>query len=273
MKPFQLIVAMHFALYIMMGSVLCEAAFGNNKGDHPFVIQIHDDLLTVKVKDAPLKKVLMEIAHQGNIKIVFFVSPEEHLVADFSRVTIEKGLKQLLYDYNHAFIYGSEKDKGKRSEVKKIIILSKKEELPNEKVEQIRDSSENLMMKSLSKSLKNNDPYVRREAVYSLGELEDVKSIKLLSAVLLNDKDEDVRAAATDILRDIGGEIVINSLTHALQDDDPDVRDRAVEALGAIGGGRAIQALDGTIAVEDGEVRDTAVVESEKLEANRTLNK
>ncbi len=255
MKALQFIIGINIVLYIM--SVSCGDIFGDNKNDRPFAIQIHDDLLTVKVKDIPLRKVLMEIANQINIKIVFFVSAEELFVVDFSSLSMEKGLKRLLRDYNHAFIYDPEKDKGSGSKIRKIFILSKKEEIQNIKVKPTINSAENLVLNSLSKSLNNKDPYIRKEAVYSLGELEDVKSIDLLSEILLNDKDEDVRAAAADILGDIGGEIAIDSLINALQDEDTDVRERVVKSLGFIGGDRAIQALKAALSDEDEDVRET----------------
>ena len=134
-------------------------------------------------------------------------------------------------------------------------------------------SAENLVLQSLSKSLNNNDPYVRKEAVYSLGELEDVKSIELLSEVLLNDRDKDVRVAAADILGDIGGETAIDSLINALQDEDKEVRERVMEALGAIGNVRAIQALEGIMSDEEEEVNETAAEELKEHKVRTDLDK
>lgn len=260
MKTLQFIVGINIVFYVM--TVACGVTFGNNKDDRLFAIQIHEDLLTVNVKDVPLRQVLMEIANQIDTKIVFSVSADELLVDDFSNLSIEKGLKRLLYDYNHAFIYDTEKNKGSSSKIRKIFVLSKKEERQNINVKPTINSTENLVLQSLIKSLDNKDPYVRKEVVYSLGELQDVKSIDLLSEILLNDKDEDVRAAAADILGDIGGETAIDSLIDALQDEEADVRERVMEALGAIGSARGLNALEGILSDEkEEEVSETAAEE------------
>ena len=85
MKALQIIKGMSIAFYVM--SLSCGVVFGNNEDERHFDIQIHDDLMTVKAKDIPLKDVLMEIANQINTKIVFLASAEELVVVDFSSLS------------------------------------------------------------------------------------------------------------------------------------------------------------------------------------------
>jgi hypothetical protein len=72
----------------------------------------------------PLKKVLMEIAKQKQIKFDFFASAEDTLITNFSSLPLEKGLARLLRNYSYAFTYGSEKSKGGKHEIRKVAILS-----------------------------------------------------------------------------------------------------------------------------------------------------
>ncbi len=108
-------------------SISITAASGSEKSvNSSSVILVKDKLLTVNVKDIPLKKVLIEIANQEPITIVLFAPAEELIVADFSGLPVEKGLKRLLRDFNYTFIYDdSEKPKGSERKIKKIAILSR----------------------------------------------------------------------------------------------------------------------------------------------------
>ncbi len=281
--------------------VFSTGALGNNKTvDSSSVIQVRDNLLTVKVRDISLKKVLREIANPTPMKIVFFAPAEELIVAAFSRLPMEKGLKRLLRDYNYTITYDSEKSKVMKHEsIKKVIILSNEgksqkrkaesmmvfteepsleslredpydEDLdipeedmldPLEEAEPMIVSTEESSLESLSKDLYDEDPDTREDAVYSLEELEDVRSIDLLIEVLLNDEDEGVRMSASVALGSIGSEIAIDSLREALQDEDAVVRESAVEALGLIGGVRAIEALEVALSDEDEDVKELATEE------------
>ncbi len=101
------------------------SASGNIKTTGPSsLIQVKDNLLTVKVRDIPLKKVLMEIAKQKHIKVVFYASADNTLITNFSSLPMEKGLVKLLRNYSYAFTYSPEKFKGGEHEIRKVVILS-----------------------------------------------------------------------------------------------------------------------------------------------------
>ncbi len=101
------------------------SASGNiNTAGPSSLIQVKDNLLTVKVRDVPLKKVLMEVAKQKHIKVVFYASTDDTLITNFSSLPMEKGLVKLLRNYNYAFTYSPEKSTGGEHEIRKVVILS-----------------------------------------------------------------------------------------------------------------------------------------------------
>ncbi len=115
----------HLLYIILFLFIPVFSASGNIKTvDTSSVIQVKGNLLTVKVKDILLTKVLMEIAKQKHIKFDFYASAEDTIITNFSRLPIEKGLAKLLRNYSYAFTYGSEKSKGGEHEIRKVVILS-----------------------------------------------------------------------------------------------------------------------------------------------------
>ncbi len=259
-------------LLFIPASIIDALENKNNIDDSPFVIRVNDNLLTAKVKNVSLKKVLNEIANQIPVKIALFAPAEELLVANFSRLPIEKGLKQLFRNFNYALIYDRNKSKKGEPEIRKVIILSRKEESQNSMAESdsitfTRESSR----ESIMKSLKNKDSFIREDAVDALGSLRDESDIELLSGILFNDRDEDVRASAADALASIGTEEVIDSLNDALNDESVDVRVSATDALGDINGEAAIDALKKALHDEDEEVREAAVDALEWIGGDRAI--
>ena len=111
-------------------------ASGDSKNDgRPFIIQARNNRLTVKLKDIPLEKVLAEIANQTGIQIIFYGAMEGLLSADFSKLPLDEGLKQLTRGFNHVFIYRARKTRGSGPEIKEAIIFSKTGTRPNKKGE------------------------------------------------------------------------------------------------------------------------------------------
>jgi hypothetical protein len=114
----------YIILFLFMPVFSAGASASNKTVDNSSVIQVEDNLLTVKVRDIPLKKVLMEIAKQKHIKFDFYASADDPLITNFSSLPMEKGLARLLRNYSYAFTYGSEKSKGGEHEIRKVVILS-----------------------------------------------------------------------------------------------------------------------------------------------------
>jgi len=256
-----------FLIYLLFVSVPISvlADTGSNK-DPSFVVQLKGRLLTVKVRDIPLKRVLTEIAHQAQIKILFYGPVEELLSADFSEIPLDKGVRRLTGGCNYAFIYGPKAAKTAEPEIREIIIYPKtggrggKGGRPTviAPSQQVPDEQEEAVLVSLFKALEDKDPLVREETVYLLSEFEDERVTRHLTQVLLKDEDEAVRASAAEELGDLGDQGAVDSLIKALGDKNARVRESVAEALGQIGGESAIPKLIKALGDEDEDVRDAA---------------
>ncbi len=77
----------------------------------PLNVHIKQQKLTLYAERIPLSEILMEIGRQSDIKIHFSSSADETVSADLKEIPIEMGLKRLLRNYSHAFIYGKGAEK------------------------------------------------------------------------------------------------------------------------------------------------------------------
>ncbi|MBW1861075.1 MAG: HEAT repeat domain-containing protein [Deltaproteobacteria bacterium] len=165
-----------------------------------FVVRVKDGLLTVKVRNIPLKRVLEEIAGQTKIKLVFNGPSNAMISSDFSGFPLEKGLRRLIRGMNYACIYGSEETKRGRSEIREIIIYSEAEERPFRAVRppmitpkrQAPEKPEETPPESLFDALRDEDPEIRKGAVARLSRFK-------------KDEDEEVRKAAAEALKVLRG--------------------------------------------------------------------
>jgi hypothetical protein len=225
----RLIYRVYIILFLFIPIFVTGVSGANETADTSSVIRVKDNLLTVKVRDMALEKVLMEIANQTPVKFEFLVSGDEVVIAGFSSLPVEKGLKRLLRDYNYTFIYDdSEKSKGREREIKKVIILSMAKGSRGRLVEPaIISTEEPSFHESLSEDSHNED----------LDKLEEIVS-----------------------------EVIVDSLRDMLQDEDAEVRLVIVEEIATIGGAKAIQALEGALVDEDKDVRKMADEKLRQLE-------
>ncbi len=94
----------------------------------------------------------------------------------------------------------------------------------------IGESDEILKQIAVS-ALNDPDPKIRKEAIDSLGDFEELQVLGLLGYVLLNDPDEKVRKEAADELGDISHIYSIQILIQALKDPNLGVIKEAYEGL------------------------------------------
>jgi len=99
-----------------------------------------------------------------------------------------------------------------------------------------------------------------------LEESEDARNTKLLTWILLNDKDEGVRMSVADEQGKVGSEIAIDSLQEALLDEKAMVRETAVNSLGEIGGVRAVEALEVALSDENEDMMELAAEELREIQ-------
>lgn len=256
-----------FLIYLLLlfVSISALADSKDNKGSS-FFVRVKARLLTVKVRDIPMKRVLMEIANQARIKILFYGPAEKLLSADFSDIPLDKGVKRLTGGRNYAFIYGPKRAKTVEPEIREIIIYPKTGRTTTKGVgpmtiapkQSAPEEQKEATLVSLLKALGDKDPVVREETVYLLAEFKDERVIKHLTEVLLNDEDEAVRASVAEELGDFGDQSAIDPLIKSLEDTEARVRESAIVALGQIGGERVISNLMEALEDEDEGVRDAA---------------
>jgi len=234
--------------------------------DPPFIVKFQGQYLTVRGRQIPLERILSEIAQQSRVRVVLHGSAESRLSADFSDVPLEEGLRRLSRDMNRVFIFASRETKRDEVEMREMIIYPEGPETDMKAVEPpilagekwVLEDQEEAFLVSLVGALEDKDPLVREGAVDFLSEYRDGRVTECLSNVLLEDRDEDVRASAARALGNLGDEKAIDALLRALQDEEVWVRENVLRALGQIGGERVISGLEEVLADEDKGTRDLA---------------
>jgi hypothetical protein len=229
--------------------------------------------LTVSVTDVPIKKILEHFVDQTGIEVVLHASGDELVSTNFADLPLEKGLKRLCRNLNHAIIYGPAVSGKKETKIEVIIFFSKggtrseervKPRLIEPKMRALDELSED-PSDSLIKALESQDADVREDAVDRLAELKDERISSHLSQVLLSDESPDVRESAASALGDLGSKEAIDALTAALRDRDADVRETTVESLAQIGGEEVIPVLKRALEDGDEDVREAAAIALKQL--------
>jgi HEAT repeat protein len=132
----------------------------------------------------------------------------------------------------------------------------------------LENSVDKETVEALLQKLKDPDPFVRVEAVQSLGEIQIEQSLESLCGCL---KDENlyVRAYAAEAVGKIGRvdiSLAILCLLTGLDDSSPYVRAMLVSALGELQDERAVVSLRKYLSDEDKSVRDMAAWALENIE-------
>ena len=125
---------------------------------------------------------------------------------------------------------------------------------------QIKDPS---AVEALIAALKDKHVYVRKSAVWALGKTMDVRAVKPL-VVMLKDKDSRTQAQARVALTDIG-KSAIGSLITALKDENVTARRNAALTLGEIKHSSAIEALIAILKDKDSTVQSYSASALKKI--------
>ena len=88
----------------------------------------------------------------------------------------------------------------------------------------------------MAAGLRDSDPIVRRKCCHYLGERGDLAAIEPLAHALREDKEMDVRVAATKALGRMQSPEALKALTAALEDRDPALQFAAVQSVKQISG-------------------------------------
>ncbi len=242
------------------------------KGEEILEVKLKNGQISVKLKNAPLEKVLKEIMSQSGAKIWLNDSIDTTITIEFQNLPIEEGVRKIIKNKNYAFVFAPNESKdgklsiissyksqettakGKNEFFKKPVQKPLQPAVKKDKPKKERRSFEELV----KEALENPDADKREDAIIALGETKDTKAIEVISKALTNDSSEDVRLSCIDALLEIGDKSVVDIVSVALKDKEPWVRESAVEALGELGGEAAIELIKNALNDDDGSVRELA---------------
>lgn len=262
-----------FCLLTLPSYVLGDS--GLSKEDDGFSVFLSENnLLTVSVQNVPLEKVLTRIAEKTSIKISLYAPAQEPVWAEFSKLSLEKGLKRLTRGFNSVFIYDLEGSEKGESQIKEVIIYAKTGE-SNGKGPRTLTSHQVVGPQSADSSgadgstgpdtLVDEDKTFQPTRVAGQVESGGDDPVIDLGRDLAEDRDEDVKVTAANKLGELGDERALVPLIQALGDKNPKVRKSAVDALCRIGGDNVIRALEGCLADKNEALREGAAEALERL--------
>ncbi|OGW17570.1 MAG: hypothetical protein A3G93_01345 [Nitrospinae bacterium RIFCSPLOWO2_12_FULL_45_22] len=255
------------------GNNLERAEIYTSTGKNISFIKIQNDLLTVRLKDTPLQKVLKEIARQSGLKILLYIPIEDKVSLEFYALPLERGLHRILCDKNHIFLYFKTKSEpgkfspirlrevrvypngywiaGNEHEGEKEQLHQLKRRLLEDPDANVRESAAEALGKSgdpramdlLLQALMDENPNIRIRALFALSELVGPIPLEPIKDIALHDGEPEVKIYAIEALRDIGKNESIEIFKLALNDMNRGVRLAVIEALGDIGGAEALNVL------------------------------
>ena len=234
-------------------------------------IKFDNGRLSVKLKNAPLDKVLKEIMAQSGARIWLSDSIDTAVTIEFQDIPIRDGVHKILKDKNYAFVYTpNEKKEGSLAFIKQNKtddaanrvnddLLQKSRLKPPPPPKKGRGKGDNMSFEILAKdALESCDASKREDAVIALGESKDKRTVEILSRVLASYPSEDVRLSSIDALITTGEKNIIEPLSFALKDLSSEVRQSALEALAEVGGENSQELIKDALNDEDNDVRELA---------------
>lgn len=239
--------------------------------------------LSVKLKNAPLDRVLKEIMAHSGARIWLSDSIDTAVTIEFHDLPIRDGVHKILKDKNYAFVYTpNEKKEGGLSFIKQ----NKSDDIANRVNDELfqksrqkptppppkkgKGKNERMSFDLLAKdALESTDASKREDAVIALGESKDKRTVEILSRVLASDPSEDVRLSSIDAMIMTGDKNIVEPLSIALKDLSSEVRQSALEALAEVGGDNSQELIKGALNDEDNTVSELAQELLDDLKAEK----
>jgi hypothetical protein len=241
------------------------------------------DQLSIRADRTSLQAVLQEISQIARVSID---APKEQLLSEelsieMKDLSVEQALRQLLQEFNSAFLYSPAIDPQRETtplRLVKVILLSRKASGPTVERQSGTDprpavgpgaallraviDNDSLSAKALVQALREPAEDKEREkavgalletlsdknfpshydAIAALHQLAPEKAVAVLANLLLGD-DQEMRVIAATGLGQMGDERAIHPLMSALTGDDPLTRQVAANSIARIGGQGATDAL------------------------------
>ncbi|MBI3597716.1 MAG: hypothetical protein HY203_11265 [Nitrospirae bacterium] len=201
----------HFPLWVLIAGLVLLTGPGlrglswASAAEGALHIAAQADRLSVKTSDAPLDKVLEEIARQTGVRVYgeSRITPKR-ITAEFDDLTIQAALERILNGYNYAFVFSGNQggDPFSRPRLTEVWLFSRGETMASgpkgaEKV------SEGVHMSGEGGN--SPDPSIRPQVAESMSESHDQTIIPALLN-LLQDPDSLVQALAQEMLERLQGE-------------------------------------------------------------------
>ena len=220
---------------------ICTSARGNYPSDQGGEERVAPDgrssdpgsaVLSMDIKEEPLKEVLERISDQNGITFVLPPSlAEEKVMLRFSNLTLEEALTKILSPYNHIFIYRESQRPSKSS----VATLEKVRIFPHAYEGRVHES-----LMSIAEGISDSKGAVpsegtEKERAASRDEgRRDETYIETLTTTL-QEGDADAKRDAVKVHKDAGTVDAVRALSFALRDTNPTVQKEAVSALLAVG--------------------------------------
>lgn len=250
-------------LYLSCFLGLTSVAAAETGENSTLEIELREGLLTLNV-DAPLDQVLRAIGEQGGFAVTLDGNLQSRITSSFSDVPLVAGIRRLTGDQPLVILH--ESTTSERSGIRELRVYAQKDGLQpiakptgGPRLSSI-DTSPSALKQQILKDIAEGERDERLDAILNLSVLPEQDALEILTSVITQDSDPDVRVRAVSALAMIGGDDAAATLQTAIADNDPTVRDRALRALGQNSGSSAIEMLgDVALANPDRRMRRTAL--------------
>lgn len=246
-------------------------------------IEFRDGRLTVAAANAPLARILEEVARQTKIEVRGLPLVGEQAWVNFSSLPLEAALPNLLSNFDYAIVKGefraqgapplivvifgksgmTEREKSKIADAGLAGLENGDVDVETERLATFHASVEAGDVEALRKALVGPDQMIQAEAFDALAKSDPQGTIEaLLDSAKSGDPAARLQALQLLSQASVADEqIVASALKQALKDDDGMVKGFAIQALAARGGPEAMGNLSQALGDPDPSVR-MAVIES-----------
>jgi HEAT repeats len=230
---------------------------GTTEGNpRDLTIRMDQDMLTVKAKEVPHRRLLEELAKRLKFELIIAGPLEDQRSLEIDARPWEEALKKALSPASWAFVYDSS---GGEPRLAKVFVFPSKDNASGSGRPSPSPGRVAAPVPTPPPAPQPQD----RQAARPLEQGSDASLTEMLEA-----EDEETRALALVGLAAMGDEQAVPALRKALQDKEAWIRETAVEALAEIGGEQAIQGLQQALRDENEDVRKAAQEALIRLQPN-----
>ena len=223
---------------------------GNIPSKSGFFIELKGEMLSVDIKDEPLKKVLKQLSIQNGITFILPPSlEEEKVMMRFSNLKVDEGLNRILGPYNLIFIY-RDNDNDNNPPESPIVRLTEVRIFPHVYEGRVKEP----LMRISEGVVENKDELEKKYDIAQKDKKKEREPARETLSGALKSSDRETKLKAIESLAKTGTVEDVKALSFALRDRDPVVKEEAVYALKAIGEGITAEAkMDDADAYDNGE--------------------